>query len=613
MFRKFRALWTILKGNRALYSASVASMGLATLFSLSGPLVIRATIDSVIGHKPLAAPAAIRHLVAMLGGTSELAANIWICGIALLLLTLASGFFLHLRGRWSAVASENTARDLRDRLYNHLQHLPYDYHVKAQTGDLIQRCTSDLETIRRFLATQFVEVGRGIFMVAIAAAVMLSLDVRLALISMAAIPAVFAFAVLFFVRIRRAFKLSDESEGRLSTTLQENLTGVRVVRAFARQQHEIDKFEGKNVEFRDLTFRLIKMLAVYWASSDLICLLQIGAVLVLGGYLAARGVISLGTMVLFFTYIGRLLWPVRQMGRILTEMGKTSVSIDRINAILDFPEESDRGRRLKPQVRGRVRFSHVSFAYEGGPTILEDVSFSAEEGETVAILGPTGSGKSTLMHLLPRLYDYGEGRIEIDGIDIRDIDLEWLRRQVAIVLQEPFLFNKTLRQNISLARENAPEEEILDVVHVAALHEVITGFEKGFETPVGEGGVTLSGGQKQRVAIARALVRDPPILIFDDSLSAVDTETDSHIRRALAARRRRATTFIISHRVTTLADADKILVLEKGRLVQEGTHAELLREAGLYRRVWTIQNSLESQLEREPGHRSELRQSPMER
>ncbi|HUZ18525.1 MAG TPA: ABC transporter ATP-binding protein, partial [Spirochaetia bacterium] len=447
-------------------------------------------------------------------------------------------------------------------------------------------------TIRRFLATQLVEVGRGIFMVAFSAAVMFSLDLRLATLSMAAVPVVFAFAVLFFVKIRRAFKLSDEAEGRLSTTLQENLTGIRVVRAFARQQFEIDKFETRNVEFRDLTYRLIRMLAVYWASSDFICLLQIGTVLVVGGYLASRGIISLGTMVVFVTYIGRLLWPVRQMGRILTEMGKTSVSIDRIHAILDLEEERDTGRRLKPAIQGRVRFSNVSFSY-GGAQVLSDISFSAEVGQTIAILGPTGSGKSTMMHLLPRLYDYGSGRIEIDGIDIRNIDLRWIREQVGIVLQEPFLFNKTLRQNISLASENAAEEEIRDAVHMSALHEVVAGFEKGYETPVGEGGVTLSGGQKQRVAIARALIKDPPILIFDDSLSAVDTETDSHIRRSLATRKRRVTTFIISHRASTLADADKILVLEKGRLVQEGTHAELLGSEGLYRRVWRIQNTLQ--------------------
>jgi ATP-binding cassette subfamily B protein len=601
MFGKFRALWKILLGNRFLYVSSVTAMAFATFFSLLGPLVIRATIDSVIGNKPLAAPTWIRSLVYDLGGRSDLASNLWISGIALLLLTIANGSFLYLRGRWSAFAAENTAKNLRDRLYDHLQRLPYEYHVKAETGDLIQRCTSDLETIRRFLATQFVEIGRGIFMVAFAAVIMFSLDVKLAAISMTAIPFVFGFAVVFFVRIRRAFKLSDESEGRLSTTLQENLTGVRVVRAFARQRYEIDKFEGKNVEFRDLTFRLIQMLAVYWASSDLICLIQIGTVLVLGGYLAANGVITLGTMVVFFTYIGRLLWPVRQMGRILTEMGKTSVSIDRINAILDELEELDRGRKLKPAIAGRVVFENVSFSYDGKNAVVNNLSFTAEPGQTVAILGPTGSGKSTMMHLLPRLYDYSAGRITIDGIDIRDIDMHWIREQVGIVLQEPFLFNKTLKQNISLARENAAEDQISNAVTMSALRDVIAGFEKGFETPVGEGGVTLSGGQKQRVAIARALVKDPPVLIFDDSLSAVDTETDTHIRQALAKRHRRATTFIISHRVTTLADADKILVIENGRIVQEGTHSELLDQEGLYRRVWEIQSALEAELVRESG------------
>lgn len=595
--KSLKLLWRFMKGNRLMYFSAMISIGFATLFSFFSPLVIRLTVDSIIGGKPINAPAWIISLIEAVGGTSMLAKNLWMCGIVLVLLAALNGIFTFLKGKWTAVAAETTARNIRNKLYDHLQHVSYDYHVKAETGDLIQRCTSDVDTIRAFLAVQFVEIGRALFMVSLALGIMLSLDVKMTMISMLVIPVIFGFAVVFFMRVKKAFKESDEAEGRLSTVLQENLTGVRVVRAFARQDYEMDKFDVKNAEFRDLTYKLIKLLAGYWSSSDLLCMLQIGTVLSFGSYWASTGRISLGTLVVFMTYESMLLWPVRQMGRILTDLGKTTVSLKRIEEILEQPVEEQAENELKPEITGEIEFKNVTFGYDESKPILKNVSFKVKAGQTVAILGPTGSGKSSLVHLLPRLYDFQKGSITIDGLDIRNIEKKWLRKHIGIVLQEPFLYSKNIMENIGLAKDNAQPEDVYASAQIASVHDVIQEFEKGYETLVGERGVTLSGGQKQRVAIARTLILNSPVLVFDDSLSAVDTETDTAIRKALKERDKKATTFIISHRITTLSEADFILVLDEGKIVQTGTHHELIGKPGLYQRIWSIQNSLEEEEE----------------
>ena len=599
MLQKMKLLIGFMKGSRLLYLGAIISIGLSTMIGLISPLIIRFTVDSVIGDVAAALPPWIDKMVTSIGGIDYLGRNLWIFGLILLVINIFNGLFLYLKGKWSAQAAESIAQNLRDKLYGHLQNLPYDYHVKAETGDLIQRCTSDVDTIRRFLAMQLVEIGRALFMLVASLVIMLSLDVRMTLVSMIVIPIIFSFSFVFFIKVQKAFLKSDESEGRLSNTLQENLTGVRVVRAFGHQSYETDKFDEKNVEFRDLTYRLIRLLAIYWALSDGIALFQIGIVVVLGVYWASMGAITLGTLLLFTTYVGMLLWPIRQMGRILTDMGKTLVSVGRIQEILDVPVEGQDEDCIKPAITGDIVFNSVDFEYEEGHPILQDLSFKVKKGQTVAILGPTGSGKSSLVHLLQRLYDYKGGSITINGVELRKIDKKWLRQKVGIVLQEPFLFSKTIKENIGIAKRDVLEHEIFDASRIASIHTVIEEFEKGYDTAVGEKGVTLSGGQKQRVAIARTLVNDSAMLIFDDSLSAVDTETDAAIRKELKNRSKDITTFIISHRITTLSEADIILVLDGGRLIQSGTHGELLSQPGLYQRIWSIQNSLEQELKSE--------------
>ncbi len=598
-----------MKGNRSLYGISILAVGAAIFLRFAWPLVLRVTIDSIIGNKPVETSGWMQPIIInvfnLLGGKSVLEKSLWMSSIILILLTLSRGIFLFFKGKWSAIASESIARKIRDDVYDHLQYLPYDYHVKAKTGDLIQRCTSDVETIRRFLSMQLVEVGRAFFMLFFALSFMLPMSVEMTLVSLSLVPFIFAFAVVFFIKVKAAFKASDESEGRLSTVLQENLSGVRVVRAFARQKYEIDKFDERNIEYRDLTYKLIRLLAWYWSVSDFLSLIQIIAVTVLGTYWAATGVITLGTLLAFISYVGMLLWPVRQLGRVLTDMGKALVSIERIQEILDEPIEDLEEGISKAEIDGNIEFKNVSFYYDEEHPILENVSFKVEKGKTVAILGPTGSGKSTLVGLLPRLYDNQKGMVKIDGIDVKKISKRVLRENIGIVLQEPFLFSKTLKDNIGLAANESEEEDIFKAAKIASVHDVIKSFDDGYGTAVGEKGVTLSGGQKQRVAIARTIINGSPILIFDDSLSAVDTETDAAIRRRLKKLENKATTFIISHRLITLAEADMILVLDQGKIVQQGTHIELIDQEGLYKRVWDIQNSLETELSLEKEGLSE--------
>ena len=589
-----KKLLKLTKGNRWLYMTAIISIAAATFIAMLEPMIIKVTIDSVIGNKPLDVPAPIEKLVILVGGTTVLFRNLWICSLSLVILTCVRGIFLFLRGKLSAEAAENIARNMRVKLYDHIQNLPYEYHVKAESGDLIQRCTSDVDTVRKFFATQMVEIGRAFFIVTFAIIMMMSLNKKMTVIAMVIVPIIFIFSYVFFYKIKSSFEKADSQEGVLTSVLQENLSGVRVVKAFGRQNFEIEKYDKENMKYRDLNFKLVKLLSTYWSTSDILCMTQIGLVLVSGIYFAVNGEISLGTLVVFNTYEGMLLWPVRQLGRILSDMGKMSVSLKRIANIIDVPVEQEYGKVLKPKIKGEISFEHVSFEYEKDNEILRDISFTVKKGETVAIVGPTGSGKSSLVHLLLRLYDYNSGSIKVDGIELKDIERKHMRSNVGIVLQEPFLYSRTIKENIKMAKIDSNDIEIHSAATVADVHNVITSFEKGYDTIVGEKGVTLSGGQRQRVAIARTLIKDMPILIFDDSLSAVDAETDRVIREKLKNRSKDNTTFIISHRISTVMDADKIIVINHGVIENIGTHKILIKKDGIYKRIWDIQTSLDA-------------------
>ena len=531
------------------------------------------------------------------GGRDFLRQNLWIPALALILMNVVNGVFTFIKGRSSAIASENIARKLRNDLYRHLQHLPFAYHVKAQAGELIQRCTSDVDTIRRFLAVQVMEDVNTVLMVVIAMSILLPRSVPITLYSLILVPPLFCFATWFFKMVHKSFEVADEADGVLNAVLQENLSGVRVVRAFGQQEREVEKFDRVNNDLRKKNLRLNELLAIYWGGGDAISMTQTLLTLVVCIIYACNGWITVGTLIVFTSTLGMLLFPIRQLGRTLSDAGKAMVSMKRVQAILHEEAEPDEPNALKPDLHGDIVFDHVSFAYpDDNVPVLRDVSFTIPAGKTAAVLGGTGSGKSTMMYLLQRLYTPTSGKITIGGVDIQQIDRKYLRAHVGLILQEPFLYSKSIRENVGITAPEQEAERIEHAADIASASGFIAKADKGWETVVGERGVTLSGGQKQRIAIARTLLKDNNILIFDDSLSAVDTETDAQIRAALRHEQKDVTTLIISHRVTTLSQADLILVLENGQITQQGTHAELCSQPGLYQRINSIQNALEEEL-----------------
>lgn len=561
------------------------------------PLLLSEIVDSILGSEPFTMPDFLMNPINALGGRDFLRQNLWIPALALILMNIVNGVFTFIKGRSSAIASENIARKLRNDLYRHLQHLPFAYHVKAQAGELIQRCTSDVDTIRRFLAVQVMEVVNTVLMVVIAMSILLPRSVPITLYSLILVPPLFCFATWFFKMVHKSFEVADEADGVLNAVLQENLSGVRVVRAFGQQEREVEKFDRVNNDLRKKNLRLNELLAIYWGGGDAISMTQTLLTLVVCIIYACNGWITVGTLIVFTSTLGMLLFPIRQLGRTLSDAGKAMVSMKRVQAILHEEAEPDEPNALKPDLHGDIEFDHVSFAYpDDNVPVLRDVSFTIPAGKTAAVLGGTGSGKSTMMYLLQRLYTPTSGKITIGGVDIQQIDRKYLRAHVGLILQEPFLYSKSIRENVGITAPEQEAERIEHAADIASASGFIAKADKGWETVVGERGVTLSGGQKQRIAIARTLLKDNNILIFDDSLSAVDTETDAQIRAALRHEQKDVTTLIISHRVTTLSQADLILVLENGQITQQGTHAELCSQPGLYQRINSIQNALEEEL-----------------
>ena len=593
MISKYQLIWQLMHGQRLRYGAAVAALVLASCFLYLVPLVSSVVLDVIISDNGSGTSPFILRTVESIGGRDFVRANLWIAVALIFGLTTFAGLFTYLRGRWAAEATERIIRGLRDRLYDQLQHLPCSYYDGAETGDLIQRCTSDVETVRQFLLNQVVEIGRAALMLLVPLPLMYAIDPRMTGVSLILIPPIVGFSVVFFQKVRHRFEEVDKAEGRLTSTLQENLTGIRVVRAFARQEYEIRKFGARNGNHRDLDYRLYRLLATFWSTSDFLCMAQIALVVFTGGVWLASGSLSVGSFFFFLSVVNMFIWPVRMMGRILTELGKATVAIGRIQEILGHERESTpivANTTITPaDQRGEIVFDRVTFSHRDGTCALQDVSFRVAPGSTLALLGPSGSGKSTVVNLLLRLYDHAEGSIQIDGHNIANLDRKAVRRRISVVMQEPFLYSKSVRANLMLGHPTATHEEIATASASACVHDTIMEFEGGYETIVGERGITLSGGQRQRVALARALLKEPLILALDDALSAVDSETESLILAALKSRRGRHTTIVIAHRLSTLMHADEILVFDRGRIIQRGTHNSLKEEAGLYSRIWKMQ------------------------
>lgn len=578
---RLRGLWRLMRGFRLTYTMAVLGLAVAALSKTLTYLLLRDFADEALTQQDGAWP---MHYFAL-----------GFVGLALFEAT-----FTFISGKLAARATEGATLRLRNFLYDHLQRLPFTYHDNSKTGELIQRATSDVDAVRRFFAEQGTQVGRIVMLFGINFIALLFLNVQLALFSILLIPAIVIISFIFFKKLNVVYEEFQEEEARLSAILQENLSGVRVVKAFARQDFEIDKFEESNQEKFRKGKQLITMHALFWPSTDLVCGAQMLASFYLGARMTIAGDITIGTYLVFANLIIWIIWPIRNLGRLITQASTGLVSYNRLKDILQEPQEVvDSGVAKAPAtIKGDIVFDKVSFKYDDHAPVLQDISFTAKAGQTIALLGPTGAGKTSLISLLTRFYDYDSGQITLDGVELKHYSIETLRAAVGMVEQEPFLFSRSIRDNItySIHRE-VTEEEIEAAARAAAIHKVILSFPQGYNTLVGEKGVTLSGGQKQRLALARTLLKNPRILVMDDSTSAVDTETETHIQAALNKLLHQRTTFVIAHRIQTVMRADLILVMKEGRIIQRGTHRQLLEEPGLYRQIYDIQASIESDVQ----------------
>jgi ATP-binding cassette subfamily B protein len=580
---RLAGIWKMMKGFRLRYIGAVTSLGLSALAKTFTFLLLRYFVDT--------------YLIQQDNRIGLPYIALGFVGLAIL-----EGGFTFLSGVLSSQTAEGITRRLRNYLYDHIQHLSFTYHSKTKTGELIERSTSDVDALRRFFSDQATNIGRILMLFIINFVTLLNLNVKLAWVSIIVIPFILAVSIFLFKKVSSAYESYQQQEAILSTTLQENLSGVRVVKAFSRQRYEMDKFEKDNWEKYTRGKKLLIMHSLFWPVSDILCGAQLIAGYLIGAMMAINGEISVGTYLAYSGLVIYIIYPLRNLGRIIVQTSTGLVSYSRVMDIIKEKREPLDQGDYTPQsnLRGDFAFLNVGFEYEPGDQTLADINFSVKPGQVIALLGSTGSGKSTLVHLLPRFYEYTSGKILLDGVELNRYPRKFLRQQIGIVEQEPFLFSRTIRENITygVGRE-VSDEEVEQAARAAAIHDVILSFQEGYQTIVGERGVTLSGGQKQRVTIARTLLKNPRILILDDSTSSVDTETEAEIREALWNLMRNRTTFIIAHRIQSVADADLILVMDKGRIIQHGRHADLINQTGVYREIFNIQARIEDELEKE--------------
>ena len=585
-----RGIWKMMVDYRLPYLGATASLAVSALAQTFMYLLLRYFADDVVAQG--------KYI-----GNSLTQTFLWI-GLAFVGLAVVQGGFSFLSGRLASYTAEGITRRLRDFLFDHIQRLSFSYHATTPTGDLIERVTSDVDALRRFFSEQGIGIGRIILLFVINFIAILNLNVKLGLLSVIAIPFMLLVSIWFFKRVTKAFENYQSQEAVLSTTLQENLTGVRVVKAFGRQEYEKGKFERDNwTKYLKGKFLLL-MHSLFWPLSDIVLGLQMLFGFIYAATMAINGEITVGEYIAYAGLVVWLIWPIRNLGRIIVNASSGMVSYGRLMEVVSKAREPLFDGKVQPEapVKGELVFEDVSFMYsDGKEEVLKNVSFRVKPGQAVALLGSTGSGKSSLVNLLPRFHEYTGGRILIDGVELKDYSRSYLRKQIGIVEQEPFLFSRSIRENITYGvGRDVSQEEVERAAKAAAIHDVILGFPDGYNTLVGEKGVTLSGGQKQRVTIARTLLKNPRILILDDSTSSVDTETEAAIRGALNELMENRTTFIIAHRIQSVMIADLILVLDKGEVIQMGTHEELVSQMdGMYRRIYDIQTRIDEELEME--------------
>ena len=568
--------------------------------NLCSSVVLSFLIDNVIDNQPIN-NALIGFLASILGGVDYIRDHLYLIGVVLIIIYVLVGLLIHTRQKLQGVISEGLVENIRNELYWRIESLPYAYYSKNKTGELIQKCTSDVDVVRRFFAGQFAEIFYIIATVFIAMSVLLSINAKLAIFTLIFVPFIFGYSYYFLIKIQKDFLASDETEAKMSTVIEESLSGVRVVKAFNRERYEIDKFAKINQEFHDVTYKVIVRLGQYYSTSYFMCIFSILALSLIGVIFVNHDAISLGDFVIFFNYQIMIVFPIRALGRILSDFGKMTVSLNRLIDIVKTDIE-DLESGLKPDLKGDIEFKGINFDYgDDKMQVLNDINLKIKQGDTVAIVGSTGCGKSSLIHLLSRLYEPTSGEITINNVPIQDINKDYLRTNVALVLQEPFLFSRSIRDNLTIVKPDATEDELVQVCKIACVHDVIMSFEEGYDTIIGENGVTLSGGQKQRVAIARTLLQNASILVFDDSLSAVDTQTDALISANLKEFRNDLTKILITQRISSAKSCDLIVVMNEGKIEDLGTHEELIKKPGLYQRIYQIQNQYKLEWEEHHG------------
>ncbi len=592
-------LLSFLKGTKWLFACGAVFACLSALMNMVRPKIIEWTVDGILGDSADSIPTFLMNFFDGRGGITWLRYHLWVPALAVIGVTLVAVIFRYIYEMSVVRGGERFVRQMRDQLFDHIEHLSVEWHNSHKTGDIIQRCTDDVEEIKMFLSEQFINFFSMLMTLIMALVFLFRIEWRLGLIALASAPVIIGISLWFHRGIGKGFLECDENEGILSTIAQENLSGVRVVRAFGKERAEREKFYEQNETVTDKWVKLGRFMTFFFFWVDLLGGLVLLLVLAVGTVMCVRGNLTVGALIAAISYVTMMLHPLRMMGRILNELSRATVSARRLFVIMSAPVEEDEPGAAEAPMDRDITFDHIRFGYPGQSELLHDLSFTIPAGTVLGILGTTGSGKSTLVQLLNRFYPLspGDGSITVGGVDIRHMPASWVRENIGCVMQEPFLFSRSIAENIGITQDEPDPEKIKKVTEIAALAETVERFPRGYDTFVGERGVTLSGGQKQRAAIARALSQNAPILVLDDALSAVDAETDARIRRNLKDAMGSATVILISHRILTLMEADQILVLRDGEIIDSGTHEELISRPGLYREIYEIQSGKEDSAE----------------